>query len=99
MSPQDTDDPQAELRRAAELARLELSDDELGELAPGFGRVLAAFEALREWPVEARLDAASKPRRREDQPIPSLERASLLERAPDPQDGFFGVPKTLGGEG
>jgi len=93
------DRPEDVLRRTAELARLELSEEELGALAPGFARILGAFEALSRWPLEDAPATSPAPRSRPDEPRPSLDRGALLARAPEPLDGFFGVPKTVGGEG
>ena len=38
------------------------------------------------------------PRTREDVPLPSLDRDELLAAASESEDGFFVVPKTVGGE-
>ena len=96
-----SDDPLLAVRRAAELARLELTDEEAEALGPEFGRILAAFEALARWPLpdDAPPAAPDPGRTRPDEPRPSLPREDLLDRAPEPRDGFFGVPKTIGGEG
>jgi aspartyl-tRNA(Asn)/glutamyl-tRNA(Gln) amidotransferase subunit C len=52
-------------------------------------------------PSRARPGRSSGPARpghtREDEPLPSLPRERLLAAAPASEDGFFVVPKTVGG--
>ena len=92
------------LRELARLARLELTEEELARLAPELGRILAAFEVLgrhaaRSEPDPAEPGAAARGvRTRAAEPLPSLRREELLASAPRSQDGFFVVPKTVGGE-
>ena len=94
------DDPLLAVRRAAELARLELTDEEAEALGPEFGRILAAFEALARWPLpDGAPPAAPDPgRTRPDEPRPSLPRERLLANAPEGTDEFYSVPKTIGGD-
>lgn len=98
------------LRELARLARLSLSEEELGQLAPELERILRAFEVLARHEPRPELAAAHRPAAprpagadrdhgREDEPIPSLEREALLASAPLHEDGFFVVPKTVGGAG
>jgi len=94
------------LRRLAQLARLELSEEELSSFAPELERILEAFEVLaRPTPGAARASRATPAlpmpavaRTREDVPVPSLERDELLASASASEDGFFVVPKTVGNE-
>lgn len=90
------------VERALHLARLGASAQGGAAFAAEFARILASFSELRAIDVigvepmhtpSSRVDAL-----REDLALPSLERAQLLANAPDPRDGFFGVPKTLGGD-
>lgn len=86
------------LRRVAALARLELAPDEEARLAPELARILAAFEALaRCAPAPAPSPFEPAPRTRPDVPQPSLAPAEFLPAAPATEDGFFLVPKTVGG--
>jgi len=88
--------------RTARLARLELSVEEAGRIAPQFERILTAFERLARLQLEgveplatpAELEDVVRP----DEPREGLGTEALLERAPRPVDGFFGVPRTVGGE-
>ena len=86
------------LRRVASLARLELDPDEEARLAPELARILAAFEELaRRAPPPASAPAEPLPRTRPDVPQPSLRPEQFLPAAPASEDGFFLVPKTVGG--
>jgi aspartyl-tRNA(Asn)/glutamyl-tRNA(Gln) amidotransferase subunit C len=99
------------VRALARLARLELAPEELARLGPELERILDAFAVLaRATPGEpgaesGQLDAlaattilAVEPRRRGDEPQPSLPCERLLAAAPEHADGFYAVPKTVGGE-
>ena len=93
---EDTD--RARIDHVAALARLELSEEERARFAPEFARLLAAFEVLARAPGTSAPAPASLPARtRPDMPQPSLARADLLAGAPAVDDGFFLVPKTVGG--
>lgn len=93
------------VRRVAELARLELGDEEALRLAKEFGRILEAFGSLRALAAEELEGAAPREtdpgdeRLRADEPRdPAGDGTSALEAAPERIDDFFGVPRTLGGE-
>jgi len=88
--------------RTARLARLELSAAEAERLAPQFERILAAFRVLAQVEL-AGVDPLVTPGEpcdvlRDDLPRPGLDRAALLERAPQHEDGFFRAPRTIGDE-
>lgn len=88
------------LRRVAALARLELEPAEEARLAPELARILAAFEELaRRTPAPAPAPAPLEPaaRTRPDVPQPSLAPHEFLPGAPATEEGFFLVPKTIGG--
>lgn len=94
-----TADPAA-LRDLARLARLALSEEELRRFAPELERILEAFQVLARHappgpPLAPELPAAWS---RADEPLPSLAREALLASASTSEDGFFAVPKTVGGE-
>lgn len=91
-----------ELAHTAKLARLELTEEELER----FGRDLARISAYVEQLSEVR-DSASESvpvlplipdaeALREDIVQPSLSREQALSGAPEPEDGFFRVPKVIG---
>jgi aspartyl-tRNA(Asn)/glutamyl-tRNA(Gln) amidotransferase subunit C len=92
------------VRRTAALARLSIDGPEAARLARDFGRILAAFRDLATLDVEGAAgmergggdDAPLRP----DEPAPappSLGTELALRNAPAREDGFFRVPKTLGG--
>ncbi len=90
------------IRKTAHLARLDLTEGEVAELAPQFARILDAFRELSELDVAevepmTRAVEGEAPLRA-DEPGPCLERERLLAGAPEPIDGFFGVPRTIEGE-
>jgi aspartyl-tRNA(Asn)/glutamyl-tRNA(Gln) amidotransferase subunit C len=94
------DPPLDILRRTAQLARLELTDEELARLAPQFQAILEHFEVLSSLDlggVEATLAATElEDVKRADDPAAGIERSALLRGAPDPRDGYLAVPKTIG---
>jgi len=90
------------VKKIAQLARLEVSNDEARRLAPQFARILEHFQTLAqlELPdVEPMAGATGLSNvQRADEPRPSLDRDELLAAAPDRRDDFYGVPKTIGGD-
>ncbi len=89
-----------EARRIANLARLDLDDAALVRMAAEMTKILTYIDQLREVDVEGFEEhaAAEATPFREDAPRPSLERASVERNAPEWADGFFVVPKVIGGE-
>ena len=90
---------QALVRRLAELARLELSADEVATLAGDLERVLAHVEMLRELDVEGVAPLASVAAAspgggmRPDEPRPSFSVGDALASAPRSAEGGFAVPR------
>lgn len=91
---------EAEVRRVAELAGLELGADEVDRLAEELGRVLEHFDRLRELELgdvgEPRGEAV---RLRLDVPSADPLTAGPERAAPDWREGFFVVPRLPGMEG
>lgn len=93
---------QADVAQLADVARIRLSDDELQAYTKSLQDMLASFSAL------LTLDTTGVPVAghatpvtnvfRTDEPRPSLDRERVLANAPEPQDGFFRVPRILGEE-
>ncbi len=88
-----------EARRVAELAHLEFDDAGLDRMASEMTKILTYIDQLRE------VDASGFEERdvtvtplREDEPRPSIEREQAARNAPAWRDGFFVVPKVIGGE-
>ena len=92
----------ADVAHVAELARLDLTDEELGRLVVDLGAVLDHAADV------AALDTAGGPPTahprplknvlRADEPRPSLARDEVLAMAPRAEDGRFRVPPILGEE-
>jgi aspartyl-tRNA(Asn)/glutamyl-tRNA(Gln) amidotransferase subunit C len=80
----------------ARLARLELTDEEVERLGGQLSAILEAVGKVSELDLEA-VEPTAHPLDvvnvlAEDEPRPSLPREEALRNAPDPDDGFFGVP-------
>ena len=80
----------------AKLARLALTEEEIERFRGQLSAILAAVGKVSELdlsgvpPTSHPLDLVNV--LAEDVPAPSLPRAEALANAPDPEDGFFGVP-------
>jgi aspartyl-tRNA(Asn)/glutamyl-tRNA(Gln) amidotransferase subunit C len=80
----------------AKLARLELSDDEVDQMAKELSGILEHVDRISELDLEG-VEPTSHVVElenvlRADEPAPSLERDAALANAPDPADGAFRVP-------
>ena len=81
-----------EVRHVAELARVDLDDDEVDAFAEQFGDILEYFDALDEVPeVDAESDLVNVMRPDEERECLSQEEA--LANAPETEDGFFKGPR------
>lgn len=86
----------AQVQHVANLARLELDDDEVERMAAELSKVLDHVERIRELDLEGVpptshvVDVAGVVRA--DEPEPCLPREVVLAAAPEPVDGGFGVP-------
>ncbi|MEO8378729.1 MAG: Asp-tRNA(Asn)/Glu-tRNA(Gln) amidotransferase subunit GatC [Acidobacteriota bacterium] len=88
-----------EARRIAALAHLEFDDAGLDRMAGEMTRILSYIDQLREIDVSGfeEHDSSATPMR-EDEPRPSIDRELAARNAPAWRDGFFVVPKVIGGE-
>lgn len=91
----------ADVLRIAELARLELTSEEVELFTPQLARILDYVEqihALDTSGVPPTSHATSQPVERDDAPGRSLPRDRALANAPDPApaSGFFKVPRVMG---
>lgn len=88
-----------EAARIAELAHLEFDEPGLERMAGEMTKILTYIDQLREVDVEGfeERDDAVTPFR-EDEPQVSIERDHVARNAPAWRDGFFVVPKVIGGE-
>jgi aspartyl-tRNA(Asn)/glutamyl-tRNA(Gln) amidotransferase subunit C len=85
-----------EVLHVAKLARLELSDDEIERFREQLSAILEAVGTVSELDLSG-VEPTSHPLDvvnvwDGDEPRPCLSREEALENAPDPEDGYFGVP-------
>ncbi|WP_226023410.1 Asp-tRNA(Asn)/Glu-tRNA(Gln) amidotransferase subunit GatC [Halomicrobium salinisoli] len=81
-----------DVRHVADLARVDLDDEEVERFAAQFGDILSYFEALDEVPEtdrEADLTNVMRP----DEVRDSLDREEALRNAPETEEGYFKGPK------
>lgn len=91
---------QDDVKRIAELARLELTGDELDLFTRQLGSILTYVEqinVLDTTGVPPTSHVLNRPADREDEPVPSLTRDDLLANAPDAarEAGLFKVPRVM----
>lgn len=84
-------DPE-EVEHIAELARVELSDEERERFAGQFGEILSAFEALDVVP-ETDSDPDLTNVMRPDEVRESLDQSEALRNADETEDGQFKGPR------
>jgi len=83
-------DPE-EVRHVADLARIDLDDEEVDRFTDKFADILAYFETLDEVPeVEAEEDLANV--MRPDDVHDGLSQAEALDNAAETEDGYFKGP-------
>ena len=88
-----------EARRVADLAHLEFDEAGLDRMAAEMTKILTYIDQLREVDVEGFEErGALVTPFREDEPQASLDRDGVARNAPSWRDGFFVVPKVIGGE-
>ena len=89
-----------EVQRIADLARLELTEDESVRFARELSAVLGHVAALSSLDTEGVAPAAHaldlENVLRADVIVPCLERDEVLAAAPDVEDGRFRVPRIVG---
>jgi aspartyl-tRNA(Asn)/glutamyl-tRNA(Gln) amidotransferase subunit C len=86
----------AEVLHVAKLARLALSEEEVARFQEQLSAILEAVGKVSELDLEG-VPPTSHPLDlvnvlAEDEPAPCLPLEEALANAPDPEDGFFGVP-------
>ena len=91
-----------EVERVAELAHLELTPDESGRMVTDLNAILDYVAELNELDttgvaplaqVSELSNADGEPR--PDQVQPSLDRATVMQQAPESDKAFFKVPKVI----
>jgi aspartyl-tRNA(Asn)/glutamyl-tRNA(Gln) amidotransferase subunit C len=93
-----------DVARVAELAHLELAPQETWRMLHDLNAILDYVAELNELDtagvaplaqVSELLDAAGKGVLRADVPLPSLDRATVMNQAPETDHVFFKVPKVI----
>jgi aspartyl-tRNA(Asn)/glutamyl-tRNA(Gln) amidotransferase subunit C len=92
---------QKDVQRVAELARLELTGNELDLFTRQLGDILTYVEQIRSLDttgVPPTSHVLNRPVDRDDTLVPSLSRDALLANAPDAaiESGLFKVPRVIG---
>ena len=92
---------QEDVKRIAELARLELTTGELDLFTRQLGDILTYVEQIRSLDttgVAPTSQVLNRPVDRDDVPDATLSRRELLGNAPDPalEAGLFKVPRVIG---
>jgi len=90
---------ETQVRRVAQLSRLELSDGEVSQFSTQLSAIVEYIEKLNELDTESVEPLAHclpvHNVLREDMPRPSLSNDAALANAPDREDEYFKVPKIL----
>lgn len=88
-----------DVRYVANLARLELTDEEVAVFQPQLEAILGHVDALTQVDVSSVADDETAPlllgRMRDDVPHNSLAPAAMLQNAPDQAQGQIRVPKVV----
>jgi aspartyl-tRNA(Asn)/glutamyl-tRNA(Gln) amidotransferase subunit C len=87
-----------EVRRIADLARLELPEDEIARLAGDLERIVAHIDGLRGVEIAPGAEALAyfeTDVHREDRPGPCLSREEGLANAPETDGAYFLVPRIV----
>lgn len=91
-----------ELKKLAELSRLELSEEELTKFASQFETILEHMQVVKEVVAEKEIlnsaPAYNVNYQREDKVMPGLSPEKALAAAPEVEDNQFVVPQILGEE-
>jgi aspartyl-tRNA(Asn)/glutamyl-tRNA(Gln) amidotransferase subunit C len=90
-----------QVKRIADLARLELTSEELELFTRQLGDILAYVEQIRALDttgVKPTSQVLNRPIDRDDTPAPTLSRSELFGNAPDAstEAGLFKVPRVIG---
>jgi aspartyl-tRNA(Asn)/glutamyl-tRNA(Gln) amidotransferase subunit C len=90
----------AEARRIAELAHLEFDDAALDRMAAEMTKILTYIDQLTEVDTAGFSERAAGEATplRADEPHAAVDRELVARNAPAWHDGFFVVPKVIGGE-
>lgn len=94
-----------DVERIAELARLELGEEETELFTVQLSSIIGHIEKLNELDTTdvqpmshcARMSKDEDSVKREDQIEPSIGQQAAVKNAPDSESGYFRVPRVIGG--
>ena len=94
---------ESDIEKLAQLAHLEITDEERRALTPQIAAIVAYVEQLNELDTSRvepsigglTLEGEQTDTTRDDMVRPSLGQQLALDQAPDPSSGYFRVPKVL----
>lgn len=85
--------------KVAKLARIQVAEEKLPELAQEFSNILGFIEQLNEVNVDGVEPMTSvtpqRLKRRSDEVTDGDQQGKVLKNAPDAREGFFAVPKVV----
>ena len=84
-----------DMDKIAKLSKLSISDSEKEKFEKQIENMIAMVEKLPEIDGKTYVDASKRMELRPDEVQPSMDRASLLENAPEVLAGCVAVPKTM----
>ena len=91
-----------DVRYVAELAHLELTDEEVKKFLPQLDSILQYVQKLNELDTaqvepmaQVTYPASENPSLRSDQPHKTFEQDEALSNAPEPGGGYFKVPQVI----
>ncbi|MEN8772274.1 MAG: Asp-tRNA(Asn)/Glu-tRNA(Gln) amidotransferase subunit GatC [Akkermansiaceae bacterium] len=92
-------DPHIDVRYVANLARINLSDEEVARYSSQLEEIMGYIEKLGEVNIEG-IEPSAHPiemsnRIRKDEPVPSLPAEGFLQNTPDQANGQLRVPKVV----
>lgn len=92
-------DPHIDVRYVANLARINLSDEEVARYSSQLEEIMGYIEKLGEVNIEG-IEPSAHPiemsnRIRKDAPVPSLPAEGFLQNTPDQTNGQLRVPKVV----
>lgn len=92
-------DPHIDVRYVANLARINLSDEEVARYSSQLEEIMGYIEKLGEVNIEG-IEPSAHPiemsnRIRKDEPVPSLPAEGFLQNTPDQTNGQLRVPKVV----
>ncbi|MDA7934812.1 Asp-tRNA(Asn)/Glu-tRNA(Gln) amidotransferase subunit GatC [bacterium] len=92
-------EPHIDVRYVANLARINLSDEEVARYSSQLEDIVGYIEKLGEVDVEG-VEPSAHPiemsnRVRKDEPVPSLPAEGFLQNTPDQSNGQLRVPKVV----